>query len=70
MARGRNFEAFLQGTGVQPTEYCCADCGYTSNNRKHFKSSGDEGQKTCATGHFEDKEGQLKRARNPYAARR
>lgn len=69
MTRGRNFDAFLQGTGVQPAEYCCAECGHTSSNRKQFKNAGD-GEKTCSTGHYTDKEGQLKRARNPYAVRR
>lgn len=71
MTKGRNFDAFQQGAGTAPnqTEYCCADCGYTSVNRRHFRSSGED-TKTCATGHYEDKEGTLKRARNPYAARR
>lgn len=68
MARvGRSFNAFQEGAGTAeaPTQYCCAQCGYTSSNRKHFKSH-DDG-KTCSTGHYEDKEGNLKRARNPYA---
>ena len=64
---GRNFGAFQEGAGTAPEKptYCCAECGYTSNNRKHFKSQGDG--KTCSTGHYEDREGLLKRARNPYA---
>lgn len=66
---GRNFDAFQQGAGTAPetTSYCCAECGYASDNRRHFKSA--EGGKTCSTGHYEDKEGNVKRARNPYAHR-
>ena len=65
--RGRNLQSFQEGAGTAPeqTSYCCAECGYASNNRKHFRSAG-EG-KTCNTGHYEDKEGNIKRARNPYA---
>ena len=39
---GRNFNAFQQGAGTAPeaASYCCAECGYTSGNRKHFKSHG------------------------------
>jgi hypothetical protein len=69
MADKRRFEAFAQGAGVEQTSYCCAECGYTSTNRRNFKSVG-EGEKTCSTGHYEDKEGNLKRAINPYARRR
>jgi hypothetical protein len=66
---GRNFNAFQQGAGTAPeaTLYVCAQCGYSSDNRRHFKSH-EEG-KTCSTGHYEDKEGNIKRARNPYAHR-
>ena len=66
MQAGRNFLSFQVGAGTapEPSSYCCADCGYESTNRKHFKSQG-EG-KTCSTGHYE-KDGGLKRARNPYA---
>jgi hypothetical protein len=66
---GRNFDAFQQGAGTAPeaTLYVCAHCGYSSDNRRHFKSH--EDGKTCSTGHYEDKEGQIKRARNPYAHR-
>jgi hypothetical protein len=66
---GRNFDSFLQGSGEAPqqTVYTCAQCGFSSTNRKHFRSH-EEG-KTCATGHYEDKDGELKRARNPYARR-
>jgi hypothetical protein len=66
MLKGRNFQSFQEGAGTAPeaASYCCAECGYESSNRKHFKSA-DEG-KTCSTGHYE-KDGALKRARNPYA---
>ena len=61
-------DAFLIGAGQQPvSQYCCAECGYSSTNNKHFKKAG-EGH-TCATGHYEDANGNLKRARNPYARR-
>lgn len=64
---GRNTFSFQQGAGTAPeaSSYQCAECGYTSDNRRHFRSAG-EG-KTCSTGHYEDKEGNVKRARNPYA---
>jgi hypothetical protein len=64
---GRNLYDFQVGAGTAPeaSSYCCAECGYVSGNRKHFKSQG-EG-KTCSTGHYEDKDGNIKRARNPYA---
>ena len=67
MRGGRNFLAFQQGAGTAPetTQYCCAECGFASDQRRHFKSAGDG--KTCSTGHYEDKTGVLKRARNPYA---
>jgi hypothetical protein len=67
MNPGRNVLAFQQGAGNAPEapSYCCAECGYTSGNRRNFRSSG-EG-KTCSTGHYEDKDGALKRARNPYS---
>ena len=66
--RGRNTEAFLIGAGTPPEkrEYTCSECGHTSTERRHFKGSGEE--KTCATGHYE-KDGELHRARNPYARR-
>jgi len=68
MKGGRNILSFQQGAGTAPeaASYCCAECGYSSSNRRHFKSAG-EGEKTCSTGHYEDKDGQPKRARNPYA---
>ena len=71
VVRGRNFQSFQEGAGTAPeaSSYCCAECGFESGNRKHFKSGSDEGTKTCSTGHYE-KDGELKRARNPYAGRR
>ena len=68
MLKGRNFSSFQQGAGTAPEarEYECAECGFASTNRKHFKSGSEEGTKTCATGHYE-KDGEIKRARNPYA---
>lgn len=64
---GRNFTAFQQGAGQAPEapSYCCAECGYTSGNRKSFRSAGED--KTCSTGHYQDKDGNLRRAKNPYA---
>jgi hypothetical protein len=65
---GRNTQAFLIGSGQGPEPYVCSECGYSSANRKHFKKGeGGEGH-TCSTGHY-DKDGELKRARNPYARR-
>ena len=68
MPKGRNFTSFQEGAGTAPeaTSYCCAECGFASSNRKHFKSGNEEGTKTCATGHYE-RDGELKRAKNMYA---
>lgn len=67
----RRTEAFQFGMGVEPQQHCCAECGYTSANRKNFKRSGEDGEaRTCSTGHYTDAEGNLKRAINPYARRR
>jgi hypothetical protein len=67
--KGRNVQSFQVGAGTAPEEphYLCADCGYESSNRRHFRSA-DNG-KTCSTGHYE-KDGELKRSINPYARRR
>lgn len=68
MKGGRNIQSFEEGAGTAPEapSYCCADCGFSSSNRRHFRSA-EEG-KTCSTGHYE-KDGELKRAINPYARR-
>ena len=68
MPTGRNNEQFLLGTGETPEKFCCAECGYEHAKKKLFKQS--EGGLTCSIGHYEDKQGQPKRARNPYAVRR
>ena len=65
---GRNNDQFLIGAGAQPEEYACSVCGYTHAKKKLFKNG--EGGLECSTGHYEDKQGQPKRARNPYATRR
>jgi hypothetical protein len=65
----RRLESFAQGAGVEQTSYCCADCGYTSTNRRNFRST-EGGEKTCSTGHYVNKEGETKRQINPYARRR
>lgn len=67
MPSGRNNEQFLIGTGVQPEQFTCADCGYTHTKKKLFKQS--EHGLTCSTGHYENKSGEAKRNRNPYAQR-
>jgi hypothetical protein len=54
----------VKATACPPTR-----CGYESNNRRNFRNT-EGGEKTCSTGHYEDKEGNLKRAINPYARRR
>jgi hypothetical protein len=64
---GRSNEHFLLGTGVQPEQYQCVDCGYITAKKKLLKQS--ENGLTCSIGHYTDKENQLKRARNPYARR-
>ena len=62
---GRNTQQFLLGAGAESDEFCCTECGYSHVKKKLFKQS--EGGLTCSTGHYEDKQGQVKRARNPYA---
>lgn len=71
MKGGRNNASFLLGTGVEPPQpetRCCSACGFETPNHKLLKRDG-EGGHTCTTGHYEDGEGNLKRARNPYARR-
>ena len=67
---GRSTEHFLLGTGVPPEEHTCAECGYAHTKKKLFKKASEDGTLTCSTGHYESKDGTLKRARNPYATRR
>lgn len=67
---GRSNEHFLLGQGVEPETHCCAECGFEHAKKKLFKKGEEEGKLTCSTGHYQDKEGSLKRARNPYAQRR
>lgn len=55
--------------GVEPESHVCAECGFTHTNRKNFKRSEDGAGYTCSTGHYEDKEGNLKRQANFYARR-
>jgi len=67
MPKRQHNQQFLIGAGQAPEEetFGCADCGYTHTKKKLFKQS--ENGLTCSTGHYEDKQGQVKRARNPYA---
>jgi hypothetical protein len=65
----RRLDAFTQGQGLEVEAHVCADCGYTSTNRKNFRRSEDGDGHTCSTGHYE-KDGELKRAINPYAKKR
>lgn len=66
MKSQQRVDQFQIGTGedINPTR-TCSECGFTSDNPKHFKRDG-EGH-TCTTGHYEDSDGNLKRARNMYA---
>ena len=66
--KGRN-NAFAAGQGVEQEQCTCSECGYTSSNRKNFRK-GAEGGHTCSTGHYENKQGELKRQKNLYAAKR
>lgn len=66
MVAKRRLDSFSYGLGVEPISHTCADCGYSSENRKNFKRS-ESGEFTCSTGHYTDKEGETKRAINPYA---
>ena len=67
MVAKRRLDAFSYGLGVEPEQHTCADCGYTSTNRKNFKRSGEGGAFTCSTGHYTSKEGEPKRQKNAYA---
>jgi hypothetical protein len=68
MAANRRIGAFLEGAGTpQAPAYCCAECGYASNNHRNFRNA--ESGRTCSTGHYTAANGDLKRSRNPYARR-
>ena len=71
MTTTRRLGAFELGQGLEPPapSHTCAECGYASNNRKNFRRSDDGEGHTCSTGHYEDKEGNLKRQKNLYARR-
>lgn len=62
---GRRYDAFTLGMGVEEPQYTCSECGYSSPNRKNFRNGG-EGH-VCSTGHYTDKQGELKRQKNVYA---
>lgn len=68
MPGGRSTDHFKAGAGMsEPSEeYQCSECGFTHTKKKLFKRDG-EGGMTCSTGHYTDKDEQLKRARNPWA---
>jgi hypothetical protein len=70
MATGRRVGAFQQGQGIEPESHVCSECGYAHTNRRNFKRTDDGDGYTCSTGHYEDREGNLKRAKNTYAMRR
>lgn len=63
VARQREF----QSAAGAPTlgALTCQECGFHSENRKLFKRDG-EGH-CCNTGHYTDGDGQVHRAKNPYA---
>jgi hypothetical protein len=66
----RRTDAFLYGTGVEPpAPFCCAECGYESASRKNFRRTEDGEGRTCSTGHYTSKDGELKRQKNAYARR-
>jgi hypothetical protein len=61
----KRLEHFDRGRGIEPEEHVCAECGYSSPQRKNFRRA-ESGGLTCSTGHYH-KEGEMRRARNPYA---
>ena len=69
MAMQRRLGAFASGMGVEEAKHVCTECGYEHSNRKNFKRTDDGEGYTCSTGHYEDREGNLKRQRNTYARR-
>jgi hypothetical protein len=59
---------FALGAGQQTQALgalTCSTCGFSHENRKLFKREGDG--HVCSTGHYEDGDGNMKRAKNPYA---
>jgi len=66
MTAKRRLDAFSYGLGVEAETHVCAECGYTSANRKNFRRS-ESGEFTCTTGHYTDKQGEMKRQKNVYA---
>ena len=70
MTSARRTSAFAAGMGVEQETHACSECGYTSENRKNFRRSDDGEGYICSTGHYNDKEGNLKRQKNVYAQRR
>lgn len=62
----KRLDAFSYGLGVEQEMHTCAECGYTSANRKNFRRS-EGGDFTCTTGHYTSKQGELKRQKNTYA---
>jgi hypothetical protein len=67
MPSQRRNDAFNLGQGIEPEQHVCAECGYVHANRKNFKRTEDGDAYTCSTGHYEDRDGNLKRQRNTYA---
>jgi hypothetical protein len=63
----RRNDAFNLGQGIEPEQHVCSECGYAHTNRKNFRRTEDGSGYTCSTGHYESKDGQLKRAKNTYA---
>jgi len=69
MPSARRNSAFQAGMGVEPEQHTCSECGYAHTNRKNFKRTEDGEGYTCSTGHYQDREGNLKRQANFYARR-
>lgn len=67
MTTGRRTAAFQAGQGIEQPTHVCSECGFTHTNRRNFKRTEDGDGYTCSTGHYEDREGNLKRQRNGYA---
>jgi hypothetical protein len=67
MPSTRRQDAFAYGMGIEDPSYSCSECGYKSGNRKNYRRTEDGDGHTCSTGHYTDKNGELKRQKNPYA---